>query len=196
MAFLLNEEFVPPAGDEEIGRLLSRLQSGTLSDRQLALTRLIQKGAEPALVGMLGDEDPLTVQLATSGLWECWLNEKGAVARTRIDAGIESMNAGDLAAAAEVFNGLMDEYPDWAEAINKLATLLYLGGQPAPSLELCRKVVALKPHHFGAWHGMALCALQLKDWPTALRAAQEALKLQPGAHGNLDIIRLARGRIC
>jgi tetratricopeptide (TPR) repeat protein len=197
MAFLLNEEFAPPAGgDEEISRLVAQLRVGKLVDRKPALKRLVALKAEPAFTALLGDADALTVQLATSGLWECWLNEKGAEARARIDLGIEHMDAGEMKAAAGVFGALMDEFPDWAEAINKQATLLYVCGQPASSLELCRKVVALKPHHFGAWNGMALCAVQLEDWPTALRAAQEALNIQPGAKGNLEIIRLARGRIC
>lgn len=197
MAFLLNEEFVPPReGDEEISQLMVRLRTGKLGDRQPALERLIELRAEAAFTGVLGDADALTVQLATTGLWECWLNEKGAEARLRIDEGISQMNGGDLDAAVEIFQALMDDFPDWAEAINKQATLLYITGQPSASLELCRKVVALKPHHFGAWNGMALCAVQMEDWPTALRAAQEALNIQPGAKGNLEIIRLARGRIC
>ena len=44
--------------------------------------------------------------------------------------------------------------------------------RPEESIVLCRRVVALKPDHFGAWNGMALCAIQIEDWPLALEAVQ------------------------
>jgi len=162
MSFLLNEEFIPSREDgDELSRLIAKLQRGEPGERQSALERLIQLKAETALASLLSHHDDLTVQLATAGLWECWLNERGAAARKRMDEGIARMNDGEMGEAAKIFTALMKQHPNWAEAINKQATLLYFCGQPAASLELCRKVVAIKPHHFGAWNGMALCAVQL-----------------------------------
>ena len=53
----------------------------------------------------------------------------------------------------------------------------------------------LKPHHFGAWNGMALCAAQLEKWEIALRAARTALRLQPTALANNDLIQLAEAKL-
>ncbi len=81
------------------------------------------------------------------------------------------MEAAELAEAEQVFQALVMEYPDWTEAINKQATVLYMQGRDQESLALCRKVVEEKPNHFGAWNGMAMCAVRLEDWRTALVAA-------------------------
>jgi tetratricopeptide (TPR) repeat protein len=194
----LNDEFVPSAHGrptEEIPALVFRLGHGTPDERQLALKRLVTLGAESALTDCLRSDDSLVVQLATEGLWECWLGEKGADARQTMDEGIELMNGGHLAAAEQIFGTLMQQFPDWAEAFNKQATLLFLAGKPAESIQLCTKVVALKPDHFGAWNGMALCAVQLEDWRTALFAAKKALSIQPTAESNQRMIELARTRM-
>ncbi len=194
----LNDEFIPsggPARGSELSTLVVLLNSGDLLTREHALKRLVEMRAEPELTDCLRSDDAITVQLATAGLWECWLSEKGASARQMMDEGIELMTAAHLVAASEIFLSLMKQYPDWAEAINKQATLLYLSDKPAESIELCVKVVALKPNHFGAWNGMALCAVQLRDWQTALFAAKKARSLQPSAEANLEIIRLAQMKL-
>lgn len=197
MSFRLIDECsrLPDDGDSEIRRLRRQMETGSPADKRLALDRLIALHAEATLTELLGSKDPLAAQLAISGLWECWLNEEGPAARRQIEKGIEFMNAGDPASALELFNRLVKKYPRWAEALNKQATALYLLGNARLSLKVCRLVVQLKPNHFGAWNGIALCAAQLEKWPAVLEAAREALRLQPGAQTNLDLIQLAQTRL-
>jgi tetratricopeptide (TPR) repeat protein len=195
----LNDEFTPSSrrkrSPTQVSKMVALLQQGDPSERQRALVKLIEATAERELSDCLRSPDALVVQLATSGLWECWLNEKGAAARQAMDEGIELMNAGHLAAAEKIFLALIKQYPDWAEAINKEATLLYMRGDATESIQLCTKVVALKPDHFGAWNGMALCAVRLEDWRTALFAAKKALRIQPTAESNKEIIQLAEAKL-
>lgn len=197
MALRLNEEFIPPGGDQpsEIERLKALLEGGEPHEKLEAAERLVALQAEDALAGCLGSGNEITAQLATSSLWECWLNERGADARREMDRGTELMGQGRLEAALEVFARLAEDHPGWAEAMNKQATVLYLLGSTLASLRLCRRVVELKPHHFGAWNGLALCAAQLEKWREALKAARQAHRLQPGAHANLDLIRLAEEKL-
>jgi tetratricopeptide (TPR) repeat protein len=197
MSFRLIDECsrAPEDGDAEIRRLRQQLESGTPTDQQAALARLIGLRAENVLTELLGSKDAVVAQLATSGLWECWLNEAGPGARRRMDKGIELLNQGDPARALELFTELVKEFPRWAEALNKQATALYLLGNARLSLKVCRLVVELKPNHFGAWNGMALCAAQLEKWPTVLEAAREALRLQPQAKANLDLVQLAQAKL-
>ena len=171
------------------------LKQGDPAEQLRALARLIATDAQEELTDCLRCTDPAVVQLATAGLWECWLNERGESARQMMEEGIELMGAGHFASSAKIFLTLVQRYPDWAEALNKQATLLYLRGEAAASLELCKKVVTLKPNHFGAWNGMALCAVELEDWQGALAAAGNALRIQPGAESNLEIVRLARRKL-
>jgi tetratricopeptide (TPR) repeat protein len=194
VAYLLNDD-VPLASspdDPEVPRLVQKLKKGNPAERHVALARLIAKQAEEALVECLASENEVTATLATAGLWECWFNEAGPGARKQLDAVTESMNAGDLGAAEKALDRLMRRYPDWAEAKNKKATLLYLKGEPAASLELCKQVVELKPHHFGAWNGIALCAVQMQHWATAMEAAIAGARLAPSLKANQDILQLAK----
>jgi tetratricopeptide (TPR) repeat protein len=94
-----------------------------------------------------------------------------------------------------VFADLGRQFPGWAEAINKQATVLYMRDLADDSYDLCELVLEMKPHHFGAWHGLALCAVRLRDWETALAAGKEALRLQPHSGANREIIRLARKKL-
>ena len=105
------------------------------------------------------------------------------------------MNQGDLEGALETFVKLVKKYPRWAEAHNKQATVLYLLGNARLSYKVCQVGVALKPNHFGAWNGLALCAARLERWRAALEAARKALSLQPAAQANLDLIQLAQAKL-
>ncbi|MEY2408280.1 MAG: hypothetical protein QOF48_950 [Verrucomicrobiota bacterium] len=197
MAFLLNEQFIPllDGGEDELRQLREALESGAPEARETAVRRLVDLRAEQVLTACLRSDSNVAVQLATAGLWECWLNEEGAAARRRIDDGIKRMDDGDVAGALDIFVQLIREYPRWAEAHNKRATALYLLGSARLSFKACQVVVELKPNHFGAWNGMALCAAQLEKWKAARDAARKALELQPAAQANRDLIALAEQKL-
>jgi tetratricopeptide (TPR) repeat protein len=197
VSFRLNDELnAGAAGDGgELQRLRRLLESGSPAEQDEALAQLIRLRAEEVLVECLSSASPAAARLATAGLWECWLNEQGPVARRQLEKGIRQMNEGKLEAALDAFARLVRKYPRWAEAHNKQATALYLLGNARLSYKVCRLVVELKPHHFGAWNGMALCAAQMENWRAALEAAREALKLQPTAQANLDLIQLAESKL-
>lgn len=132
---------------------------------------------------------------AAAGLWGLWLDEAGSAGRREIERGIAAMAKGDLKQASVIFRELMDEHPGWAEAINKQATVLYLQGRPDESIELCCEVVKLKPDHFGAWSGMALCAVQTGDWLLARESVLQSLRLQPGSGHNQQMLALVDLRL-
>jgi tetratricopeptide (TPR) repeat protein len=196
MAFLINEQFTPPddAGSE-VERLTAILREGEPHEKQAAAERLSILRAEVALTGCLAAPNEVTAQLATAALWECWFNERGSDARRELDRATELMAEGRLEAALDLFARLGETYPDWAEPINKQATVLYMLGNSLASLRLCRKVVELKPNHFGAWNGRALCAAQLEKWREALKAAREAHRLLPTTPGCIELIRIAEDKL-
>jgi tetratricopeptide (TPR) repeat protein len=197
MALRLNDELssAPDDREREIARLKQLLETGAPLQQRTALDQLVQLRAEQALADCLSSPNPAAVRLATGGLWECWLNEQGPAARREIEKGIRQMNEGRLEAAIKTFSKLVNKYPRWAEAHNKQATALYLLGNARLSYKVCHLVVELKPHHFGAWNGMAMCAAQLGKWQAALDAARKALTIQPSAQANLDLIQLAQARL-
>lgn len=133
--------------------------------------------------------------VAASRLRGLWLDEAGPIGRREMERGVTAMAEGDLEKASAIFRELMDEHPGWAEAINKQATVLYLQGAPEESIELCSEVVKLKPDHFGAWNGLALCAVQIEDWLLAREAVLQSLRLQPGSGHNQQLLALVDSRL-
>lgn len=179
----------------DLARWRAELENGSVLESRAALRRLVAARAEDTLAQCLASANPAAVQFAIAGLWECWLSEAGEAARREMEAGADAMNDGDLEQASQIFIRLMDRYPDWAEAINKQATALYLQGKIEASIDLCRQVVALKPDHFGAWNGLALCAIQVEQWTLALRAVHESLRLQPNSSANRQLLLLVKSRL-
>ncbi|MBI1841635.1 MAG: hypothetical protein HYR88_12395 [Verrucomicrobia bacterium] len=197
MAFRLSDpmESSPSPAEDPVDRWVRLLKSGAPAERQKAIRQLVRLRAELPLVPCLQHPDPLTVGLAVNGLWECWLNEKGRNARKRINIGVAHMEASEFDEAGEAFLALMGDFPDWAEAVNKQATLHYLRGQPALSLTLCDQVVRMKPHHFGAWSGLGLCAAQLNQWARVREAAQKGLDLIPSSDSSRHLLALANEKL-
>lgn len=185
----------PAAADmaEDRETLLHRAED--LAARQAAVARLVAARAERELTACLASNDPVAVQLAASGLWEIWMNEAGPAARKRLDAGNEALGGGDFDAAETIFEKLCRDFPDWPEARNKLATVLYLQGRPAESIRMCEEVLRGKPDHFGAWNGLTLCAVQVEDWVLALRGARASVRLQPASAYNRQMLKLIEGRV-
>ena len=95
-----------------------------------------------------------------SRLWQHWFGEEG-------DSAGETLMAADGDAAA--LQKLMDEYPDWAEPANRLATLRYMEGDYEDSVQLCLQVLREKPWHFGASSGIVMCYAKLAEQANAMR---------------------------
>ncbi|KAJ1456049.1 hypothetical protein M885DRAFT_518455 [Pelagophyceae sp. CCMP2097] len=145
--------------------------SGTRKRLRLKERELIQQIGDAALV-----ED---VELATGLLWQFWFTEYGqanCVLLQEVDA---LLAAGPLSwdEAARRGERLSVEMPDWAEPLNRLATLRYLQGAFQDSVALCERVLALKPHHFGAASGIVMCHRRLGDNAAAGKWAQRALPM-------------------
>lgn len=154
-----------------------------------------QVRSEADLLRALASGDGGAAREATAALWECWHDEAGPAARAEMDHGIDAMAQGDLEEASAVFRRLMAEHPEWPEPINKQATVLYLQGLPEESIALCGETVKLKPDHFGAWGGMALCALQTGDWLLAREAVLQSLRLQPHSRHSQQLLVLVDSRL-
>jgi tetratricopeptide (TPR) repeat protein len=168
---------------------------GSHEQRRTAMENLIALAAEDFFTDRLASYQPEVVQLASHGLWECWLNEAGDDARQQINKGIKAMSAGELREAEEVFSDMLMKHPLWPEASNKLATVYYLQGRFEESMALCRKVVSVKPNHFGAWSGLAMSLIKLERWSEALPAADQALLLQPHSTFNQEIVALIKNQL-
>ena len=112
-----------------------------------------------------------------------------------LNEGTELMDQQNLDEALIALQILVEKYPDFSEAHNKLATLLFLMGQFDESVKECEEVLRRIPHHFGALNGLGLCLYELKRFEEAILTFQRALEVQPYALINRTYIARCRANL-
>ncbi len=132
---------------------------------------------------------------ATGKLWEIWYQEAGEAAESELHRGEELISDNRLNEAEQVFVDLIRNYPAFAEAHNKLATLLFLKRQYEDSVVECEQTLKMNPHHFGAWNGMGMCLYQLARYEEAIKSFEMACRIQPYADVNRGYIGRCRGKL-
>jgi len=147
------------------------------------------------LLDDLQSENPATRNQATGKLWGIWYQEAGDAAENELHRGEELISDNRLDEAEQVFAGLIRNFPDFAEARNKLATLLFLQGKYEDSVAECERTLKMNPHHFGAWNGMGMCLYKLARYEEAIKSFEMACKIQPYADVNRGYIGRCRGKL-
>ena len=94
--------------------------------------------------------------------------------------------------ALRVFTNIIETDPEWSEAWNKRATLLFLMKDYQKSLDDISKVLDLEPRHFGALSGRAQINIDLELYQKALKDLKDAKKIHPVSRGNRLIIELEK----
>jgi len=93
-----------------------------------------------------------------------------------------------LLKAIETFTDVIKDDPNWAEAWNKRATVLYLMGEYELSQADIDKVLELEKRHFGALSGQGLVQTALKNYQKAIDSYIEAHKVHPNMKSPLIMI--------
>ncbi len=81
--------------------------------------------------------------------------------------------------AYDLFTQIIATEPNWAEAWNKRATVLYLMNKHQSSLDDIKITLTLEPRHFGALSGQALNYIELKQYEKAIQSYKTAQKIYP-----------------
>ena len=146
------------------------------------------------LQNLLSDNAQLR-QTATKALWNLWLSQAGEKAESRIRTGTKQMDRRQYELAQQEFENLVMDYPKFAEAHNKLATVLYMQRKYVQSIRECQITLEMNPNHFGAWNGLGLCHYKLAHYQKAIESFNTALTLQPYADFNKVYIAKCRGQL-
>jgi tetratricopeptide (TPR) repeat protein len=136
--------------------------------------------------------DPATRADATKALWAFWHRQAGAEMERELDDATKLMNPHQLNDALISLKSLVEKCPEFPEAHNKLATVLFLMCHYEASVAECEEVLRRVPHHFGALNGMGMCLFELKRFEQAIRSFQKALEIQPYAQINHMFIARCR----
>ncbi len=154
----------------------------------LAVYLVMMEDEKYELLLQLQSTDPEARELAVNRLWQLWYGAAGPEAELRLVFGERLVEEKEYDQAEEIFTGLVNDFPHFAEAWNRRATLRFMRRQYQDSLADCREVVRLEPDHFGAWDGMALCLIELHRYVEAVQALHRAVELQPFAEANQDLM--------
>ena len=125
-----------------------------------------------------------SAQIVEKKIWEIWLihpsdDRRGFRLTELLIQGCRLMNMGELSKAYKLFTTIIATEPDWSEAWNKRATVLYLMNRYQSSLDDIKITLALEPRHFGALSGQALNYIELKQYEKAIQSYKAAQKIYP-----------------
>jgi tetratricopeptide (TPR) repeat protein len=110
----------------------------------------------PLFDRLLAAADPREAALVEQSIWAIWTGAGDEKLDGLMERGLRAMNARDARAALAAFDELVEAAPEFAEAWNKRATLHWLLGNHARSVEDIAATLALEPRHFGALSGLAM----------------------------------------
>ena len=138
-------------------------------------------------------KDLPSAQIVESKIWKIWSihpsnNRRGYRLTELLDQGSLLINRRELNKAYEIFSQIILADPNWSEAWNKRALVLYLMNRYQSSLDDINKTLTLEPRHFGALSGQALNFIELKQYEKAIKSYQEAQKIYPIIDGAKKMI--------
>ncbi|MEN5081866.1 tetratricopeptide repeat protein [Bosea sp. TWI1241] len=97
--------------------------------------------------------------------------------------------AQDLPLAVELLDRVIALRPDWAEAWNQRANVLFLLGDPARSLIDIAETLKREPRHYGAMMGLGMILSQQGDDKRAMVAYRRALAVYPQLEAGKDAVK-------
>ena len=113
-------------------------------------------------------------------IWRFWMKQApDQEAADLMNKAVERIKAYDNAGAMEFLDKLVAHAPDWAEAWNQRATVLFYQEKYDESLADVEKTLALEPKHFGALAGKAVILMNQGRVELGQKALREAMVLDP-----------------
>ena len=152
------------------------LSSTNAEDRKSELDKLFTQ--------LKNSKTLLSAQVVENKIQKIWSihpsnDRRGFRLTELLNQGSLLINRGEFSKAHELFTKIIATEPDWSEAWNKRATVLYLMNQHQSSLDDIKITLVLEPRHFGALSGQALNYIELKKYEKAIESYKAAQKIYP-----------------
>jgi len=112
-------------------------------------------------------------------IWSIWTEAGDERIDAEMAVGMARMQEGDGPAALDVFERMVKQAPDFAEAWNKRATLYYFLNRYDESIADVKRTLALEPRHFGALAGLGMIYLETGRPELAIEWMEKALRANP-----------------
>jgi tetratricopeptide (TPR) repeat protein len=139
-------------------------------------------------------KDLSSAKMVENKILKIWLihpsdDRRGSRLTELLTQGSRLMNMRKFNNAYEIFTQIIAVEPDWAEAWNKRATVLYSMGLYQSSLDDIKITLNLEPRHFGALSGRALNYIELNQYEKAIKSYKDAQKIYPIMDGAKKMIK-------
>ena len=127
-------------------------------------------------------------------IWALWCSHENEHAHKTMQKAIGAIAKQHLEQAEIFLDELTVDWPDWAEAWNKRATLYFLLDRDPESVLDIQRTLALEPRHFGALSGFGQICLRAGDETSALMAFEHALSANPNLTAVRETVDFLRSR--
>ena len=126
-------------------------------------------------------------------IWSIWHKHPSDKFLTdKLDFATQLMYKGNYQYALQIFTNIIHRDPNWSEAWNKRATLLYLMNDFQRSLKDIDHTLKLEPRHFGALSGRAQIYIKLEEYEKAIDDLKKIKNIYPTSVGNEIIPELEK----
>jgi tetratricopeptide (TPR) repeat protein len=126
----------------------------------------------------LADNEVEAAQISRQ-IWTYWFTPSDTKLATRMSVAGNFIGEGNLPGSLAELDGIVAEYPDYAEGWNQRATVHYMLDNLDASLADIDKVLAIEPRHYGALSGRVMIYLKQGKHAEALRDMIAALAIHP-----------------
>ena len=116
---------------------------------------------------------------AEFAIWNFWLEAPDNETARLMNEALEHRRRYDFAGALRVLDDLVERTPDWAEAWNQRATILFELGEDERALDDVHRVLTFEPWHFGAMAGQAIILMRQGRFQTAQSVLRRAVEVHP-----------------
>ena len=144
---------------------------------------------ENLFITLSSSSDKQIIRSTENQIWEIWFAHPNSDVERLMQIGVQRMNADRQSEAMIIFSELVENFPNYAEAWNRRATLHYILGNYQESISDIEKVLSLEPRHFGALSGLGLVYLQLDQLSKAKRAFEDLIEVHPNSPNAKENLR-------
>ena len=144
---------------------------------------------ETLFITLSSSSDKQVIRSTENQIWDIWFAHPNSDVERLMQIGVQRMNANRQSEAMIIFSQLVENFPDYAEAWNRRATLHYILGNYQESIDDIERVLSLEPRHFGALSGLGLVYLQLDQLGKAKEAFEDLIEVHPNSPNARENLR-------
>src|ERR1700736_3096439 len=139
--------------------------------------------------------DEASAKHVEARIWAIWMQTPSDTAALLMTRAKAAMDAQKMDVALKLLDAVVKLRPDYVEAWNRRATLLYRQNVYAHSREDIEQVLVREPRHFGALAGLGMIMQDLGDDKRALDAFRKALAINPHLEKVPELVKMLSEKV-